>query len=90
MNPSTKRVLSVKVKKIKGTEAVLATSEYWYLRWWDAKAGSYVYPYRETNRQLYIVRKEPDGWRVFENLRPPPRSSVPHRWRQKREKANEP
>ena len=67
-----------------GGEAVVATSEYWYLRWRDVKADSYVYPYRETNRQLYILRKEPDGWRVFENLRPPPRSSVPHRWRQRR------
>lgn len=89
LNPSTKRVLSVKVKKIEGGEAVVATSEYWYLRWWDTKADTYVYPYRETNRQLYVLRKEPDDWRVFENLRPPPRSSAPHRWRQNREKGRQ-
>lgn len=23
---------------------------------------------------VYVLRKEPDGWRVFENLRAPPRS----------------
>ncbi len=86
MNPSTKRLLGVKVKKADGSEATVATSEYWYLRWWGNRENTYVYPYRETNHQLYVLRKDPDGWRVCENLRPPPRSSAPSRWRSKREK----
>jgi len=86
MNPSTKRLLAVKVKKVDGCEATVATTEYWYLRWWGTRENTYVYPYRETNHQLYVLRKEPDGWRVSENLRPPPRSSAPSRWRSKRER----
>ncbi|HAR97040.1 MAG TPA: hypothetical protein DCR97_13935 [Deltaproteobacteria bacterium] len=81
MNPSTKRLLIIRVKKIAEKEAVVNTTEYWYLKWWDLKEGSYAYPYRETNRQVYILRKESDTWKVFENLRPLPRSSVPHRWK---------
>ncbi len=84
MNPSTKRLLNVKVKRIEGSEAFVNTMEYWYLRWWDDRDGSYTYPYRETNRQVYILRKELDGWKVFENLRPSPRTSTPHR-RKKRQ-----
>lgn len=86
MNPSTKRLLAVKVKRAANGEALVATTEYWYLRWWGTKEMSYVYPYRETNHQLYVLHKEPGGWRVYENLRPPPRSSVPSRWHQKRRK----
>lgn len=86
LNPSTKRLLGMSVKRIAGGEARVATTEYWYLRWWGTKERSYVYPYRETNRQLYSLRKEPGGWRVFDNLRPPPRSSAPSRWRSKRRK----
>lgn len=89
-NPSNKRLLGVKVKRIEENDAEVATTEYWYLRWWDTKDKSYVYPYRETNRQLYFLRKEPGGWRVFQNLRPAPRSSVPSRWAEKREKTGGP
>jgi|GEM_PF-5756285 len=55
--------------------------QYWNLRWWDNCDGSYTYPYRETNRQAYILRKKLDGWKVFENLRPSPRISVPLNFR---------
>ena len=81
LNPSTKRLLDIKVKKIENLHAFINTMEYWFLRWWDVKDGSYTYPYRETNRQMYVLKKEPDGWKVFENLRPSPRSSTPHRWK---------
>lgn len=86
MNPSTKRLLKVTVKKADPREAVLTTMEYWYLRWWDLNKAEYTYPYRETNRQMYILKKDPDGWKVFENLRPSPRTSVPHRRMQRRGK----
>jgi len=80
LNPSTKRLLNVKVKTITNHEAIVATMEYWYLRWWDSVNDIYVYPYRETNRQTYILRHENAVWRVFENIRPLPRTSIPYRW----------
>lgn len=79
LNPSTKRLLSVKVRRISGDSAEIGTMEYWYLRWWDDRKGSYTYSYRETNRQTYILRKTASGWCVFENLRPSPRTSAPNR-----------
>ena len=79
MNPSTKRLLNVRLKKITQKEAIVNTMEYWYLRWWDLNNESYTYPYRETNRQIYILKRKVENWKVFENLRPSPRSSTPHR-----------
>lgn len=80
-NPSTKRLLAVEVKEIRGNEAVVRTTEYWYLRWWSTIEQKYRYPYRETNRHTYILVKTSDGWRVEENIHPAPRSSTPHRQR---------
>ena len=80
LNPSTKRLLSVKVKKIEHDTAFVNTVEYWYLRWWDRSKDEYTYPYRETNRQSYVLKKDREGWKVFENLRPLPRTSIPYRW----------
>ena len=79
LNPSTKRVLSIKIKKISPFETFVQTTEYWYLRWWNSRKGSYAYPYRETNRQIYVLRKDGGDWKVYENLRPSPRTSAPHR-----------
>lgn len=79
-NPSTKRLLKVKVKNAVKLEARVDTMEYWYLRWWDELDGSYAYSYRETNRQMYVLKKENGDWKVFENLRGQPRTSAPNRW----------
>lgn len=79
LNPSTKRLIDIRVKKIEAGEAIVHTTEYWYLRWWDTKKLSYVYPYRETNRQTYILKQENGTWKIFQNLRPSPRSSAPNR-----------
>ncbi len=82
MNPSTCRMLSVVVKKVSKNDAEVATREYWYLRWWDSRSKKYTYPYRETNSQLYILnRTGPETWKIFQNLRPMPRSSQPFRWK---------
>jgi hypothetical protein len=80
-NPSTKRLLAIEVKEMRGNEAVVRTTEYWYLRWWSTVEQKYRYPYRETNRHTYILVNTPDGWLVEENIRPAPRSSTPHRQR---------
>jgi hypothetical protein len=78
-NPSTKRLLAGEVKKLSGNEAVVRTTEYWYLRWWSVTEQKYRYPYRETNQHPYILVNTSDGWRVDENIQPAPRSSTPHR-----------
>jgi len=71
--------LPVKISgRISRRLSIVHTTEYWYLRWWDTKKLSYVYPYRETNRQTYILKQENGVWKVFQNLRPSPRSSAPN------------
>ena len=78
-NPSTKRLLAISVKEILDGSAVVRTTEYWYLRWWSTVEGKYRYPYRETDRQTYILTQRGEEWLVLENIRPAPRSSTPHR-----------
>lgn len=78
-NPSTKRLMAINVKEILGGRAVVRTTEYWYLRWWSTIEEKYRYPYRETNRQTYILTQRGDDWLVQENIRAAPRSSTPHR-----------
>jgi|WetSurMetagenome_2_1015567.scaffolds.fasta_scaffold08649_4 hypothetical protein len=85
-NPSTRRLLKIKITDIKVDEAMASTTEYWYLRWWDEKEGSYAYPYRETNNQKYILKPEGQEWKVYMNLRPQPKSSTPHRWNRRQNK----
>jgi hypothetical protein len=80
-NPSTKRLLAVNVKEIQGDEAIVRTTEYWYLRWWSTVEQQYRYPYRETSRHTYILIRTAEGWRVDENIQPSPRSNTPHRQR---------
>ena len=78
-NPSTKRLMAIKVKEMVDDRALVRTTEYWYLRWWRPVEGKYRYPYRETDRQTYILVRRGEDWRVQENIRPAPRSSTPHR-----------
>ncbi|MFN0164349.1 MAG: hypothetical protein ACKVQQ_24185 [Burkholderiales bacterium] len=78
-NPSTRRLMAIRVKEIKGDSAVARTTEYWYLRWWSTVEGKYRYPYRETDRQTYILVRRGAHWLVQENIRPAPRSSTSHR-----------
>lgn len=79
-NPSTKRITEVKVKKVSLNEARVSAKEYWYLRWWDEREESYVYAYRESNDQMYELKKIDNEWKVYRNLRGQPRTSTPHRW----------
>jgi hypothetical protein len=55
------------------------TTEYWYLRWWSTVEQRYRDPYRETNRQTYLLVNTPDERLVEEDIRPAPRASTPHR-----------
>jgi hypothetical protein len=78
-DPSTKRIIAIDVKELRDDSAVVRTTEYWYLRCWSKIEQSYRYPYRETNRQTYVLARRGDDWLVEENIRPAPRSSTPHR-----------
>ena len=79
LNPSTKRLCSVRVRSLHAPEATVSTTEYWYLRWWDRRRKEYVYAYRETNRQTYLLREGKGAWKVWQNLRPGPRIVLQNR-----------
>ncbi len=78
-NPSTKRLIRVDVKEIGYDYASVASVEYWHLRWWSITDEKYAYTYRETNRQSYILCRLDGGWKIHDNLRPGPRTSMPNR-----------
>lgn len=85
-NPSTFRLVRCEAKFERvpvgdGRELRVSTDEYWYLRWWDLRREKYVYPYRETNRQLYFLETDATAMRIHTNSYPAPRTSAPHRRR---------
>jgi len=80
-NPSTKRVIQVRVKDIGEGKAVVKTTEYVYLRWWSNVDQKYTYPYRETSNNTYFLKQIADIWLVEEHILPQPYSSTPHRHR---------
>lgn len=81
-NPSTRRLVEVKVEKLSRDAAQVRTVEYWYLRWWSPGKNAYVNIYNETNRQRYFLSRRGGRWEVTDNVYPPPRTSTPRRWRQ--------
>ncbi len=46
---------------------------------WNTKEYSYTHPYRDTLRQQYVLRKNSGAWKVYEFIRPAPRTSIQHR-----------
>jgi hypothetical protein len=82
-NPSTRRLIDIKVGKVTSDIAQVRTQEYWYLRWWSMKKNKYVYIYNEVNRQIYYLIKRGDSWLVKDNAYPPAKTSTPRRWRRK-------
>ena len=79
-NPSTKRLIAIAVKEIRDEEAIVRTTEYWYLRWWSTVEQDYLYPLRESSRHTYVVIKTGGDWLIEENIRPQPHASAPY-WR---------
>jgi hypothetical protein len=75
-NPSTMRVLSVRVAGVTDTEATVFTEEYWYLRWWSVSEGCYSYIYNETNHQRYVLTRVGGRWLIDTNIYPPPRAAT--------------
>jgi hypothetical protein len=75
-NPSTMRVLGVRVGEVSETQATVFTEEYWYLRWWSETEARYAYVYNETNHQRYILTRIDGRWLVDTNVYPPPRATT--------------
>lgn len=75
-NPSTMRVLSIRVGDVSETQATVFTEEYWYLRWWSEAEARYAYIYNETNHQRYILTRVDGQWLVDTNIYPPPRATT--------------
>lgn len=78
-NPSHKLIQHIRATYLCKTEARISTSEHWYLRWWSVREERYRFTYRETNRQTYVLRPDDEGWKVWQNLRPAPRTGAPNR-----------
>ncbi len=79
LNPSNKRLMSLRIKDLNSGMARIHTTEYWHLFWWNQSTGKYSYSYRETNRQTYLLERRDGEWKILENLRPAPRTSTPNR-----------
>ncbi len=78
-NPSTMRVLSVKLVELSSSTAFIRTKEYWYLRWWSLPKNRYVYVYNQTSSQRYFLVRRAGKWLVEANAYPSPRSTTPLR-----------
>ncbi len=79
-NPSTKRLMDVRVLKIDKGLAEVRTKEYWYLRWFDLGKRDYArIDWREASYQRYTVVRHDGRWLVESNEYPPPRGSAPYR-----------
>lgn len=78
-NPSTKRLIEVRIGRISENSAEARTSEYWLLMWWSLKEEKYAHTYKEMNRQRYFLVWEVDRWRVQENIYEKPKISTPRR-----------
>jgi hypothetical protein len=83
-NPSTMRIIKVKLMELSEQRAYLRSHEYWYLRWWSQSSGKYVYVYQETNYQRYWLICQDGTWLVEANEYPQPRSTTPRRKPQQR------
>ncbi len=78
-NPSTKRLIDIKIKSISEHQAEVRTSEYWLLMWWSVRKQKYTHTYKETNRQRYYLIWKNKRWLVKENIYPKPQTSTPRR-----------
>ena len=79
MNPSTKRLIDVRIRDISESSAEVATSEYWLLMWWSVVEKKYAHTYKEMNRQQYYLIWKNDKWFVQENIYEKPKTSTPRR-----------
>jgi hypothetical protein len=79
MNPSTKRLHDLKIKRMTATRAEVRTFEYWLLMWWSLKDEKYAHTYKEENRQTYRLIWKNEKWLVTDNSWEKPKTSTPRR-----------
>lgn len=79
MNPSTKRLIDIKIKRMSKGSAEVRTLEYWLLMWWSLKDLKYAHTYKEENRQTYRLIWKDDKWLVTDNVWEKPKTSTPRR-----------
>ncbi len=79
MNPSTKRLIDIRIRDISEGRADARTSEYWLLMWWSIGEKKYIHTYKEMNRQQYYLIWKNNKWLVQENIYEKPKTSTPRR-----------
>ncbi len=70
MNPSTHRVLSVRVRRVGDDVSTISSLQYWHLRWWCPRLRDYVYAFRETSRQTHVLKRLGEDWKLDQTSRP--------------------
>jgi hypothetical protein len=78
-NPSTHRLISVKVVRVGAAEAEVRTEEFWYVRWWSLDKRKNAYVYHERNFHKYLLVREAGPWLIDYDIYPPPRESASRR-----------
>lgn len=63
-NPSTCQVLDVKVRSFSANRAEITSREYWYLRWYDTVAETYVYVLNEEITPKHTLIYSDGCWRI--------------------------
>lgn len=67
-NPSTADLLTIETESIEENHAYVNTKEFWLIKWFDTNNDGYIYQYRVTNEQAYILQKNENGiWKVLSN-----------------------
>ncbi len=80
LNPSTRRLIDVRVVELTTAAARVRTSEYWLLYWWSLEDKAYIkYVYNELNKQTYFLALIDNRWLVQDNYYPTPKTSTPRR-----------
>jgi len=69
-NPSYYKILEIDVWKIESEEIHLITHECWYLKWHNEILNKHEKYYNTNNRQLYILKRENNIWKIFLNHYP--------------------
>lgn len=78
-NPSTKRLIDVRIGSMSESRAEIRTTEYWLLMWWSIPEEKYAHTYKEVNRQRYFLVWKDNRWLVQENIYDKPKTSTPRR-----------
>lgn len=78
-NPSTKRLIDIRISSLSESRAEVRTTEYWLLMWWSVVEDKYAHTYKEINRQRYFLIWKNDRWLVLENIYDKPKTSTPRR-----------